>query len=123
MVRDLIDAVADGEPPASGFVFESERGRPAGRLDKPMRMLTAKLGIDAVTPHDLRRTAASMIASLGFGRQAIDGILNHADRSITATYDRYSYAKEDQTIMEAVASKITALVEGRDDAKVLQFKK
>ena len=88
-----------------------------------MRDLIAKLGIEPITPHDLRRTFASTIAALGFGRQAIDRILNHADRSIASVYDRHSYAKEDQAIMETVANKIIALVEGRNDAKVVPFHK
>jgi integrase len=122
-VRALIDALADGAAPASGYVFEVEPGRPVSRTDRGMREVSKKLGIDPVTPHDLRRTCASTIAALGFGRQAIDRILNHADKSITATYDRYSYAKEDQTIMETVANKIIGLVEGRADAKVVPLRK
>jgi integrase len=118
-VRALIDALADGEVPVSGYVFEVSPGRPVSRTDRGMRDVSGKLGIDPVTPHDLRRTCASLIASLGFGRQAIDRILNHADRSITATYDRYSYAKEDLVIMQSVASKIIGLIEGRTDTKVV----
>lgn len=121
-VRALIEALADGEAPATGYVFEYERGRPVPRLDKPMRELSAKLGIEAITPHDLRRSFASTVASLGFGRQAIDRLLNHADHSIAGVYDRYSYAKEDQVIMEAVATKIIGLVEGRAADNVVQLR-
>ena len=83
-VRALIEALADGEAPAIGFVFEYDRGRPVSRTDRGMREMSGKLGIEPITPHDFRRTCASLIASLGFGRQAIDRILNHADRSIAA---------------------------------------
>jgi integrase len=121
-VRALIEALADGEAPASGYVFEVEPGRPVSRTDRGMREVSGKLGIEALRPHDLRRSCASMIASLGFGRQAIDRILNHSDRSVGAIYDRYSYAKEDQQIMQTVAAKIIDLVEGRADSKkVVQF--
>lgn len=121
-VRALIDALADGTAPASGYVFEVEPGRPVSRTDRGMRDVSGKLGIEPATPHDLRRTCASMIASLGFGRQAIDRILNHSDRSVGATYDRYSYAKEDQHIMEAVATKLIDLVEGKKaDTNVVQI--
>jgi integrase len=118
-VLALIEEQVDGETPASGYVFESRPGHPLQRLDRSMKLVVAKLSIDPVTPHDLRRTSASMIASLGFGRQAIDRILNHADHSIASVYDRHSYAKEDQQIMQAVAAKIIDLVEGRADSKVL----
>ncbi len=121
-VRALIDVLLGEKWPESGYVFGRKSGRPVSELDASMRDLIAKLGIELVTPHDLRRTFASTVAALGFGRQAIDRILNHADRSIAGVYDRHTYAKEDTVIVEAVAAKITALVEGRD-AKVLQFKK
>jgi integrase len=123
-VRALIDALVDDDERAkTGYVFEYETDRPVqrARLDKPMQDVITKLGIEPVKPHDLRRTAASVIASLGFGRQAIDRVLNHADRSIAAVYDRHSYSKEDRHIMEAVAAKIMGLIEGRTDEKVVSL--
>ena len=87
-----------------------------------MREISDKLGIEPVKPHDLRRSFASTVASLGFGRQAIDRLLNHSDHSIAGVYDRYSYAKEDQTIMTAVTNKIIGLVEGRPADNVVQFR-
>jgi len=100
----------------TGYVFAGQNGKAVRDLDDDMRAITAKLGIDKVTPHDLRRTHGSTITSLGFGRQAMDRILNHADRSTGSIYDRYGYEQQDQHIMEAVAARIMALVEGREDA-------
>ncbi len=45
-------------------------------------------------PHDLRRTAASMMTSMGVSRIVLGHILNHAERGVTAIYDRYSYDVE-----------------------------
>jgi integrase len=45
-------------------------------------------------PHDLRRTAASHMAAAGLSRFVIARILNHADSSVTAVYDRHSYLPE-----------------------------
>ncbi len=44
--------------------------------------------------HDLRRTAASHMASNGISRIVIGKILNHVESSVTAVYDRHSYDKE-----------------------------
>jgi integrase len=41
---------------ATGFVFAGARGRAIHKLDDAMRTISAKLGVDKVTPHDLRRT-------------------------------------------------------------------
>jgi integrase len=47
--------------------------------------------------HDLRRTAASHMASLGIAPHVIEKILNHADgiiSGVAAVYNRYEYAEE-----------------------------
>jgi integrase len=116
-VRALIEALADGEMPASGYVFEVN-GRAMQHLERPMAKLA---GIEATRPHDLRRTFASTVASLGYGRQAIDRLLNHSDRSIASVYDRHGYAEEDKRIMEAVANRIMALVKARTAGNVVPF--
>lgn len=48
------------------------------------------------TPHDLRRTVATMIAqALGIeGERFLKRVLDHADDSATAIYNRYSYVRE-----------------------------
>ena len=46
------------------------------------------------TAHDLRRTAATHMASMGVSRLTISKILNHVERGITAIYDRASYDAE-----------------------------
>ena len=87
-----------------------------GHLDAAMRDLCKKLGVaDKVTPHDLRRTFGTLVTRLGFGRPAMDRILNHRDRSVGSVYDRHAYATEDQRVMEAVARCIVELAEGRRD--------
>lgn len=44
--------------------------------------------------HDLRRTAASHMASAGVPRLVIGKILNHVEPGVTAVYDRHGYDKE-----------------------------
>jgi integrase len=103
-------------PADDGFVFGS---RLYG-LDVTMRDICTTLKIEnKVTPHDLRRTCGSTITALKFGRQAMDRILNHADHSVGGVYDRHGYTDEDRQIMEAVGTRIMALVEGESDDRVL----
>ena len=50
-------------------------------------------------------------------------IQNHKEGGIASVYDRHGYAEETKRIMEAVASKIMALAEGRSaDGKVVPFR-
>jgi integrase len=50
--------------------------------------------------HDLRRTAASIMASGGIPRLTISKILNHVEGSITAVYDRHSYDAEKRAALD-----------------------
>lgn len=45
-------------------------------------------------PHDLRRTAASYMTSLGIPRLVVSKLLNHVEKSVTSIYDRHSYDAE-----------------------------
>jgi integrase len=55
-----------------------------------MRKALPVLGLADVTPHDLRRIAASHTTALGVPRLVVSKILNPTDRSVTAIYDRHS---------------------------------
>ncbi len=89
---------------------------------KRLRTAVAELGLENVTPHDLRRTALSTITGLGFGRDAMDRIANHKTNSVTDIYDRHSYAIEDQRIMAAVGRHILALVDGEAPSNVVALR-
>jgi integrase len=94
------------------FVFSGARGGAVRSLDAAMRALCAKLGVERATPHDLRRTFSTTVTSLGFGRDALNRVTNHREGGIASVYDRHGYADENKRVMEAVAAKIMALVEG-----------
>jgi integrase len=50
---------------------------------------------DPPSPHDLRRTVATRLASLGIPAEDVSAVLNHAKRSVTGThYDLYDRASE-----------------------------
>ncbi|MBV9824143.1 MAG: tyrosine-type recombinase/integrase [Alphaproteobacteria bacterium] len=68
-------------------------------------------GVDFV-PHDLRRTAASHMASMGIGRLTIGKLLNHADPSVTSVYDRHSYDAEKRVALEAWEHRLDEIITG-----------
>jgi integrase len=99
---------------------------PGQRKDKPLgdtavnSAMRHTQGIPNFTPHDLRRTAASHMASMGISRLTISKILNHSDSSVTAIYDRHSYDNEKQHALEAWASKLETLI--HPQAKVVSLR-
>jgi integrase len=64
--------------------------------------VSGERGVVPWTPHDLRRTVATRIAEqLGVGgEQLIRRVLEHADGSVTAIYNRYGYVKEMREVLE-----------------------
>ncbi len=69
--------------------------------------------------HDLRRTAASFMASMGVPRLVVARILNHAEKGVTAVYDRHSYDPEKRRALHAWAMRLDAIVRGETAAYVL----
>jgi integrase len=69
-----------------------------------------------VTPHDLRRTAASGMTELGIDRLVVSKILNHVERHVTATYDRYSYFDQKRRALDAWAAHVDAILSGKQAA-------
>jgi len=106
----------------TGFVFTGERRGNVAKLDAAMRTICAEIGAERATPQDLRRTHGTTIAALGFGREAMNRIQNHREGGIASVYDRHGYADEIKHTMEAVATHIMGLVEGRADDKVVKFR-
>jgi integrase len=115
--REAQDIIAElSDDATTGFVFAGERGGAVTGLDAAMREICATLGVtDRARPHDLRRTHGSTITGLGLGRDAMNRIQNHREGGIADVYDRHEYADENRKVMEAVASRIMALAEGRTD--------
>jgi len=91
-------------------------------VDHAVRKSLKTFGIEHFTPHDLRRTAASLIARLGIPRLTVKKILNHADSEITAIYDRHSYDSEKKQAMLAWDGKLRSIIKG-EKAKILPIQK
>jgi integrase len=113
--------LAELEEEPTGFVFATTRRSAVSRLDDAMQAICAKLGAERLTPHDLRRTNGTTITALGFGRDAMNRIQNHREGGIASVYDRHQYAEENKRVMEAVAARITALVDGTTDDNVVRL--
>jgi integrase len=80
--------------PSASFVVAGARGK------RQQANAAATFTVDNFRGHDLRRTAASMMASGGVPRLVINKILNHVERDITAVYDRHSYDAEKRAALD-----------------------
>ena len=109
----------------SEYLFPSARGVKPIRDDaisKAVRRDDAILNIVHFTPHDLRRTAASHMASAGVSRLVISKILNHVDRGVTAVYDRHSYDSDKRAALNAWSRQLESITSGKKASKVVNIK-
>ena len=69
--------------------------------------------MDAFTPHDIRRTGATIITKLGYSWFIAGLILNHTDQSVTGIYDQNDYAVEMRNAWRALGERIAAIKTGK----------
>jgi integrase len=129
---DILKTLQKGTP-ADAWVFAGKTGaRPVADVKHTGSRIAARVKAarqaksGAVEPfdfkaHDLRRTAASMMASGGIPRLTISKILNHAESGVTAVYDRHGYDPEKRAALDWWALKLQAILENKDAGKVLAF--
>ncbi len=92
------------------WVFPSVEGNgPVTTLQKAVRRIRRDTKLD-FRPHDLRRTAASHMTGMGINRLTVAKILNHAEREVTAVYDRHSYDQEKRNALEAWGGRLEKIV-------------
>jgi integrase len=110
----------------AGFVFTTTGAtavsgwtKAKARLDAGMREAMLRGGSllpdDQITPftiHDLRRTAASLMARCKVAPHVIEAVLNHksgAVSGVAAVYNRYDYADEKRAALDTLAGEILTL--------------
>ena len=121
-VSSLAREILDDIPQFGEHVFRSSR------FDKaPGGWSKAKARVDAKIAdwhlHDLRRTMATHMRSLGVDRLVVSKLLNHAEAGITHIYDRYSADPEKAAAMERWANRLREIVSGEPVEKVGQMRK
>ena len=93
------------------FVFPSPRGdQPIATAQKPLVRIREAAGVDFGI-HDLRRTSASHMTGMGISRLTVSKILNHAEKGVTAVYDRHSYDAEKREALDAWGKRLIEIIE------------
>lgn len=120
--RDILDSVdrikgkpgliftTNGRTPVSGFT------RAKVRLDAEIAKANDSEEVPAFTLHDLRRTAATGMAGLGFPPHVVEAVLNHRSgtrRGVAGVYNRFAYGEEKAAALDAWSRRVLALVEGK----------
>ncbi|RXH34356.1 hypothetical protein XH99_01000 [Bradyrhizobium nanningense] len=92
--------------------------------------LCALLGLKPFTPHDLRRTAATLLGNAGFGDGIIGRCLDHhttRDRDgtdvsrVTGVYNQSTYREAKRPVLDALAVRLREIISEPDGAGQLAF--
>jgi integrase len=104
-----------------------------GKLRIDARMLTElrreredeTVALEHWTMHDLRRTCASGMASLGIAPHVVEAVLGHRGgvvSGIARVYNRFDYRAEKRAALEAWARRLEAIVTGADVSNVVPLR-
>lgn len=97
-------AVLEGVPKMDEeFLFSFRSGQPVKQPAHVKKRIDKATGIENWRVHDIRRTAATVMAENGVDRFAVAQVLGHVDASVTGIYDRSAYVKEKRTALERLA--------------------
>jgi integrase len=81
-------------------------------LSQAVIELTDKIGIPKFTPHDLRRTAATVARKHGVPRDHVKALLAHTEGDVTAIYDQYNMLPEKRAAVMKLGELVRAIAKG-----------
>lgn len=117
---EIIEALPVFEGP---FLFTTTGGEiPFAGFSKFKARLDKAAGVTGWRLHDLRRTAATGIAGLGFPPHVVERILNHVRgviSGVAAAYNRHGYENEMRAALEAWSRYVESIVKGKQSGRVV----
>lgn len=97
------------------------------RVDAPMSCRSMHISALALAggkwgPHDLRRTGATLMVSLGVIPEVAERCLNHTEQNrVKRTYQRHSYEAEMGGAWQILGERLELLISGRDNVLIGKF--
>ena len=94
----------------AGDAAEAVEDTPMGSDQFPAtERVRTLMGVRDWTPHDLRRTASTLMGRLKVTRFIIDRVLNHTDATVGGIYDRFTYTEERMDAVTKLGAHVAAL--------------
>jgi integrase len=103
------------------YIFTTDGKNPISGFSKFKRQFDKALPLPHWTPHDLRRTARSLMSRAGVPADHAERCLGHVIGGVRGVYDRHEYHAEKALAFEALASLIERIVQGTQ-ASVMQLR-
>lgn len=126
-ITAAVRAILDGRKRNGVFVFGRHPAKPfsgwgVSKAGLDQRIKAAGHQLESWRLHDLRRSMRTGLGALGIAPHIAELAINHARKGIEATYDKYRYEGEIKTALTLWANHVLAVVEGRDERKVVSLR-
>jgi integrase len=106
------------------FIFASVHGRDVfSNFTRCQHRLSKQANVHGWTPHDLRRTARTLLARCGVERDIAEQVLGHAIPGVEGTYNRFDYTPQKSAALDRLANLVAEIVGLPADAKVVKLKR
>jgi integrase len=118
--RALLETLGPGK--AADLVFVGGRGAKLTNWPRWSAQLEKKIGVASVTPHALRRTAATLAGDLGCAPHVISALLGHRaiGGSLIAGYNKSRFTPEVADILQQVGGLLTSLEAVQDNVVAMR---
>jgi integrase len=112
LVRPLSKAARVALPKRRGkYVFSTDNGKTSfSGFSKGKTQLDRESGVTDWTPHDLRRTARTLMSRAGVNSDHAELCLGHVIAGVRGTYDRHAYHAEKAAAFEKLADLVGEIV-------------
>lgn len=113
---DILDSLR-GYSGSGLYVFPARSGPgPMTSINKAKARIRMASGVADFNPHDLRRTAATlMTGQCGVARLVLSKILNHAESGVTAVYDRANYFSDMRSALDKWAEHLDTILKAKGE--------
>jgi integrase len=114
-LSDLAVEIIQALPQINGskWVFTTNGKGPFTNYDYGKKRIQRHMRVTDWRPHDLRRTATTVMAEIGVAPHVADRVLNHQSGTISgvaAVYNRFQYLEERKVALEALGHYIARLI-------------
>lgn len=113
-LSDSVISILENRPSTSSdYVFKSiSRNKQFTTLSLSSYRLHEISGVSGWTPHDIRRTARTLLAEIGVAEHVSELILNHSLKGIVAVYNRHQYLSEKRDALNRLAKELEVITNG-----------
>jgi len=101
------------EPVTRDALSAALNGRAAKGKRPARKGIREHLGMAHFTPHDLRRTAATIARRGGAKREDVKALLDHIEGDVTATYDKYDMLPEKRSVAAILEAELRKIIGNR----------